>query len=200
MKSFPSWALEAWERSIELEIPGWAGLSRLKVLSASHAFDRDSLTRFTREAKAASALNHPNICTIYEIGTSEGTRFIAMEHIEGTVLSNWAAENRPDIASVLDIAISIADALVDAHGKGIIHRDIKPSNLIVSSRGIVKILDFGLAKMRRTEDQASDSARTATQEGVVLGTVDYMSPSRFAVRTWMRGRTYSVSAPSCTSC
>jgi len=148
----------------------------VKVLGAKLAFDRDAMSRFTREARAASSLNHPNICTIYEIGEARGVRFIAMEYIEGDVLSDWAAKNRPDIASVLDIGISLADALDEAHGKGIIHRDIKPANIIVTPRGMPKILDFGLAKIDRSEDKAPDSG--ATQQGVVLGTIDYMSPEQ----------------------
>ena len=150
----------------------------LKVLTAANAFDRNSMNRFTREAKAASALNHPNICTIYEIGDSDGIRFIAMEHIEGTILAHWAAENHPDISSILDIAIHVADALEEAHAKGIIHRDIKPANLIVNPRGTVKILDFGLAKIRRNEDRGSDPGQASTQEGLLVGTVDYMSPEQ----------------------
>jgi len=148
----------------------------VKVLTARLASDREAMSRFTREARAASSLNHPNICTIYEIGEARGIRFIAMEYIEGRILSDWAAENRPGIGSVLDIAISLADALDEAHSKGIIHRDIKPANLIVTPRGIVKILDFGLAKINGSGDKGPDS--DATQQGVVLGTVAYMSPEQ----------------------
>jgi len=153
----------------------------LKVLNADRALNREATSRFTREAKAASALNHPNICTIYEIGDSQGIRFIAMEHVEGTVLSDWAAEKQRDITSILDIGTHLADALDEAHGKGVIHRDIKPGNLIVTPRGVVKILDFGLAKIRPSEDQGVNSGAatsTPTQQGVVLGTVDYMSPEQ----------------------
>ncbi|RPJ84719.1 MAG: serine/threonine-protein kinase, partial [Acidobacteria bacterium] len=150
----------------------------VKVLTAKRAIDRDAMTRFTREAKAASSLNHPNICTVYEIGESRGIRFIAMEYIEGSILSDWAAENRPDMASVLDIGINLADALDEAHSKGIIHRDIKPANLILTPRGIVKILDFGLAKIRGRKDEAPEPRERTTQEGAVLGTVDYMSPEQ----------------------
>jgi len=150
-----------------------------KVLAPERALDRDSMSRFTREAKAASALNHPNICTIYEIGEFHGIRFIAMEYVEGAILSKWAAEQQPDLASILDIGTHIADALDEAHQKGVIHRDIKPANLIVTPRGVVKVLDFGLAKIRATEDQSVGYGATiSTQEGVVLGTVDYMSPEQ----------------------
>ncbi|MDC0325775.1 serine/threonine protein kinase [bacterium] len=133
--------------------------------------------RFITEAKAASAINHPNVCTIYEVGeANDGTPFIAMEYIQGKTLSQIEDFS---IKRVIDIGIQIADALDAAFSKGIVHRDIKPSNICLNERGQVKVLDFGLAKRLVEEVQPSnDTTQFQTQEGAVLGTPNFMSPEQ----------------------
>ena len=155
----------------------------VKFLPQELARDPQALERFQREARAASALNHPNICTIFAIESHEGEHFIAMELLEGENLAQRMARQRLDVPSVADIAMQIADALESAHAKGIVHRDIKPANVFVNSRGQVKLLDFGLAKMERhsrAEAGADGETRVAdlTSAGTALGTVSYMSPEQ----------------------
>jgi len=184
-------------------------MAALKILPSEVASDQERMRRFIQEAKAASALNHPNVAHIYEIGESEGVHFIAMEYVEGQTLEariqagrnpspgqpsggppsprergtrGEGEQSRPlETAEILELGIQVADALDEAHTKGITHRDIKPANLILTPRGQVKVLDFGLAKVTRPEQETLDSDFSTvmtTSPGLLMGTVQYMSPEQ----------------------
>jgi serine/threonine protein kinase/Tfp pilus assembly protein PilF len=153
----------------------------LKVLPPEFALDPDRLQRFIREAKAASALKHPNIAVIHEIGEAAGTHFIVMEYVEGGTLETRIRDHQLKLAELLDIGIQMADALEEAHRQGITHRDIKPANIMLTPRGQVKVLDFGLAKRARPETAGEGTATlTASQTtpGVIMGTLQYMAPEQ----------------------
>ena len=162
----------------------------LKILSAEVAKDKDRLQRFTQEARTVSNLNHPNILTVYEFGQTDSASFIATEYVEGVTLREHLSHRRLKLIDVLDVAIQVVAALNAAHEAGVTHRDLKPENVMVRKDHIVKVLDFGLAKLSEprpvgvadgfTNAESSEEAATKvlvkTEPGLVMGTVSYMSP------------------------
>jgi serine/threonine protein kinase len=155
----------------------------IKILPSEYTSNKSSVRRFVQEAQAASALNHPNIITIYEIGEAAGTRYLVTEYIDGQTLRQRLADGRLDLLGATEIVLQVASALAAAHEAGIIHRDIKPENLMVRRDGIVKVLDFGLAKLIERPVQVIDSeaptmAKVNTDAGIVMGTANYMSPEQ----------------------
>jgi eukaryotic-like serine/threonine-protein kinase len=149
----------------------------LKFLPKQLAEDRSALERFRREAKAASALNHPNICTIYDFGEDAGRVFIAMEYLEGETLGNRIKRGPLDVRKAVEVALEVSSGLSAAHQKGIIHRDLKPSNIMLTTTG-AKLLDFGLAKYERSIETSNETVTVLTSEAQVLGTLPYMSPEQ----------------------
>src|SRR5262245_32910065 len=158
----------------------------IKVLPAEKVTNPERKRRFVQEAKAASALNHPNIITIYDIASDNGCDFIAMEFVNGKTLEQWLGHKGLRLGETLKVAVQIADALAAAHTAGILHRDLKPGNVMVTDGGLVKVLDFGLAKLMDTsEGREENTTRTmamdaapSTEEGAIVGTVAYMSPEQ----------------------
>jgi serine/threonine protein kinase len=150
----------------------------LKVLPHKFTADPDRVRRFEQEAKAASALNHPNILTVHEIGREGELHFIATEFIEGETLRQRIAKERMNLSEALEVAIQVAAALAAAHAVGIVHRDIKPENIMLRPDGYIKLLDFGLAKLIQTTPASSDTLSLATSPGAVIGTLSYMSPEQ----------------------
>ena len=156
----------------------------LKFLPEGYAGDRQLRERLQREARAASALNHPNICTIHDIGEEDGRLFIAMEYLDGTTLKDLIHRQPPEMGRLIELAVQVVEGLEAAHSEGILHRDIKPANIFVTRRDHVKILDFCLAKMTAQNQKASTTDETAfetnydTGGGGTLGTFAYMSPEQ----------------------
>ena len=156
-------------------------LVALKVLPPEKVADPERKRRFVQEAKAASALNHPNIITIHDIASENGIDFIVMEYVQGKTLDALVPRKGLRLNETLKLAIQMADALAKAHSAGIIHRDLKPSNLMVTEAGLVKVLDFGLAKLTEVSESGDETTRTLehqTEEGTIVGTVSYMSPEQ----------------------
>ena len=150
----------------------------LKFISDAFAADPTALRQFKREAQTASSLNHPHICTVYQVDEFEGRPFIAMEMLQGETLKQRSSAGRLAPIEAIDFAIQITDALDAAHEKGIVHRDVKPANIFINERGVVKLLDFGLAKQSSVVEFDQESSSGFTAAGRVFGTPNYMSPER----------------------
>ena len=165
-------------------------LVAVKVLPADRAADEDARARFDREARAIAALNHPNICALYDVGQSDGHDYLVMELVEGETLQQRLSRGPFDFPALVDLALPIVDALDTAHGRGLIHRDLKPANIFITTRGVPKVLDFGLAKTFEDREPDVTRAREAdlTGLGATLGTVAYMSPEQLRAEP-LDGRT-----------
>jgi serine/threonine protein kinase len=154
----------------------------IKILPTRLSADPEAKQRFDREARAISSLNHPNICTLYDVGHQDGTDYLVMEALEGETLGERLRRGPPPVEHVLAIATEICEALEYAHERGIVHRDLKPANVKITPEGAVKLLDFGLATALEGEVASADIAssptltRMATRDGIILGTAAYMSP------------------------
>jgi serine/threonine protein kinase len=158
-------------------------LVAVKVLAEELASDADRLARFVREARAASALNHPSILTVFDFGQHEGMHYLVTELVDGRTLRKWSSEERPPLGAVLEVIAQVATALWAAHAAGIVHRDVKPENLMLRRDGLVKVLDFGIAKLLVEPASKSDAAghtgpNRQTMPGTILGTMRYMSPEQ----------------------
>jgi serine/threonine protein kinase len=177
----------------------------IKVLPAAFSTDADRLRRFEREAHAASALNHPNILTVHDVGVEEGISYVVSELLEGETLREAIEGSALSSRRATDYAIQMAQGLAAAHEKGIVHRDLKPENVFVTKDGRVKILDFGLAKLTSPETDSVGQTKaptltSATEPGVVMGTVGYMSPEQVRGRPADPRSDIFPSARSCTKC
>src|SRR5262249_20847642 len=153
----------------------------IKVLPRDKISDPERKRRFSQEARAASALNHPNIITIHDIGSENGIDFIVMEYVAGKTLDEQIPRKGMRLSEVLKLAVQMADALAKAHSVGIVHRDLKPTNVMVTDEGQVKVLDFGLAKLTEVsggEDGETRTAQSQTEKGMIVGTLCYMSPEQ----------------------
>src|ERR1700688_3524767 len=152
----------------------------IKILRGQGARDSASRERFQREARAASALNHPHICTVYDVGEADGQPYLVMEHLQGQTLRELIRQGPLSLDQIMDLAIQIADALDAAHTHGIVHRDIKPANIFITTRGQAKVMDFGIAKRMRQEGAETVLTTEAmlTEPGAAVGTVAYMSPEQ----------------------
>jgi serine/threonine-protein kinase len=173
----------------------------IKVLAPGKLADPDCKRRFVQEARAASALNHPGIITIHDISSENGQDFIVMEYVAGKPLDEIIPRKGLPLGQALKYGLQITDALATAHGGGIVHRDLKPANIMVDDHGLVRILDFGLAKLTAPGGDMTAATRSAsaqTAEGKIVGTVAYMSPEQAQGSRSTRGRTSFPSARSCT--
>ena len=150
----------------------------IKVLPANRVSDPRRKARFAQEARAASALNHPNIVTIHDIAEADGVDFLVMELVQGRTLDQLIGRNGLANAEAIRYALALAEALTKAHAAGIVHRDLKPANIIISNDGVLKVLDFGLAKLAEREDGVEPGDPTQTIEGTIVGTAAYMSPEQ----------------------
>jgi serine/threonine protein kinase len=161
-------------------------LAALKLIAEKYLENREALQRFERECRAASALAHPNICTVFDSGVWRGRPFLAMEFLQGATLDQRMHAGRIETATIIDIVMAVASALDAAHGAGVIHRDVKPANIFLTDRGQVKVLDFGLAKMKpgfrqmtaRASEDAPTMATFVTMPGTIIGTLAYMAPEQ----------------------